>query len=337
VFSKQVGVDLGTANVRVYVRGRGLVLNEPTVVAHSATDERVLAFGREAREMEERSPPRILITRPIRAGVIADYGVTALLLRQVLRQVVGRFNLARPTVMICIPAGVTSVESRAVLDATLQAGAREAHLIPAPLAAAIGAAVPLASAGGNMLVDVGGGTCQAAVLSLNDIVLSGTLRQGSNRADELVATFLKRRHNLLVGRHTAEEVKIHLGSAIPSPENTSFEVRGMDQVSGLPKTITIGSWEITEAISEWLGALVSNVRAVLEQTPPELAADVVDKGMILTGGGAMLRNLDKLLTRETGIPAYVADEPTACVAIGAGRALEQYRIFRDSLLHTGNN
>ena len=335
MFSKQVGVDLGTSNIRVYVRGRGVVLNEPTVVAHSATDERVLAIGREAREMEERSPARVLITRPVRNGVIADYGVTALLLRHVLRRVVGGLNLARPTVMVCIPAGVTNVESRAVLDATLQAGAREAHLIAAPLAAAIGANIPLASPSGNMLVDVGGGTCEAAVLSLNDIVVSSTMRQGSARIDELIVTFLKRRHNLIVGRHTAEDLKLQTGSAVPQPENVYVDVRGLDQVSGLPKTISVGSWEITEAISEMTAAIVANVRSVLEQTPPELASDVVDKGMILTGGGALLRNLDKLLTRETGIPGFVAEDPTGCVAIGAGKALEHYRVYRDSLLHTG--
>jgi rod shape-determining protein MreB len=335
VFGKQVGIDLGTSNLRVYVRGRGVVLNEPTVVAHSATDDRVLAIGREAREMEERTPPRIVISRPIRDGVIADYGVTTALLRHVLRRVSGRISLSRPTVMICIPAGVTNVESRAVLDATLQAGAREAHLIAAPLAAAIGANIPIASPSGNMLIDLGGGTCEAAVLSLNDIVVSSTMRQGGNRMDELIVTHLKRRHNLLVGRHTAEEVKQQIGSALPSPEVATMEIRGIDQVSGLPRTVSISSAEIAEALAEALAAVVGNVRAVLEQTPPELASDVVEKGMLLTGGGALLRNLDKLLARETGVPAYVADDPSACVAIGAGRALEHYKIFRDSLLHTG--
>jgi rod shape-determining protein MreB and related proteins len=325
VFAKQVGIDLGTSNLRVYVRGQGVVLNEPTV----------LAIGREARDMEERTPPRILISRPIRDGVIADYGVTSALLRHVLRKVSGRISLSRPTVMICIPAGVTNVESRAVLDATLQAGAREAHLIAAPLAAAIGANIPIASPSGNMLVDLGGGTCEAAVLSLNDIVVSSTMRQGGNRMDELIVTHLKRRHNLLVGRHTAEEVKQQIGSAMPPPEASTMEIRGIDQVSGLPRTVSISSAEIAEALAEALAAVVANVRAVLEQTPPELASDVVEKGMILTGGGALLRHLDKLLARETGVPAYVADDPSACVAIGAGRALEHYKIFRDSLLHTG--
>ena len=335
MFAKQLGVDLGTSNIRVYLRGRGIVLTEPTVVAHTAADDRVLAIGREAREMEERSPPRIAITRPIRDGVIADYGVTAALLRYVLRRVCGRLNLTRPTVMICIPAGVTSVESRAVLDATLQAGAREAHLIAAPLAAAVGANIPLASPSGNMVVDLGGGTCQAAVLSLNDIVVSSTTRRGGKRADELIATYLKRRHNLIVGRHSAEDVKLQIGSAVRLPEDTRFEVKGVDQVSGLPKAVSVGSWEITEAIGETLTTVVSTVRAVLEQTPPELASDVVDKGMILTGGGALLRNLDKLLTRDTGVPAYLAEDPTSCVAIGAGKALEHYKIFRDSLLPAG--
>jgi rod shape-determining protein MreB and related proteins len=335
VFAKQVGIDLGTSNVRVYVRGRGIVLDEPTVVAHSATDDRVVAIGGAAREMEERSPARIVITRPIRAGVIADYGVTALLLRHLLQQVVGRLNLMRPSVMISIPAGVTNVESRAVLDATVYAGAREAHLIAAPLAAAIGADVPLASPSGNMVVSLGGGTSEAAVLSLNDIVVSSTVRQGGSRIDELIAIFLKRRYNLLVGRHTAEEVKLQIGSALPQSENVTIDVRGIDQVSGLPKAVAVGTWEITEATADAVNAMVAAVRAVLEQTPPELASDVVDKGMLLTGGGALLRNLDKLLTRETGIPAYLAEDPPSCVAIGAGRALEHYKVFRESLLHPG--
>jgi rod shape-determining protein MreB len=335
VFTKQVGIDLGTSYVRVYVRGRGLVLNEPTVVAYSAIDERVLAVGREAREMEERAPPRIVISRPIRDGVIADYGVTTALLRHVLQRAVGRSPFARPTVMVSIPAGVTNVESRAVLDATLQAGARQAYLIPAPLAAALGANIPIAGPSGNLLVHLGGGTCEAVVLSLNDIVVSSTIRQGGNRIDELIATFLKRKHNLIVGRHTAEEVKLQIGSALPLAENVSLEVKGVDQVTGLPRSVVVSSWEVTEAISEALAAIVGNVRAVLEQTPPELASDVVDKGMLLTGGGALLRNLDKLLTREVGVPAYLADEPSTCVAIGAGKALEHFKIFRYSLLHAG--
>ncbi|HWP29842.1 MAG TPA: rod shape-determining protein [Chloroflexota bacterium] len=335
MFTKQVGIDLGTSYVRVYVRGRGLVLQEPTVVAYSATDERVLAVGREAREMEERAPPRIVICRPIRDGVIADYGVTTALLRHVLQRAVGRSPFVRPTVMVSIPAGVTNVESRAVLDATLQAGARQVYLIPAPLAAALGANIPIAGPSGNLLVHLGGGTCEAVVLSLNDIVVSSTIRQGGNRIDELIATFLKRKHNLIVGRHTAEDVKLQIGSALPLAENVSLEVKGVDQVTGLPRSVVVSSWEITEAISEALAAIVANVRAVLEQTPPELASDVVDKGMILTGGGALLRNLDKLLTREVGVPAYLADEPSACVAIGAGKALEHFKILRYSLLHAG--
>jgi rod shape-determining protein MreB len=335
VFAKQVGIDLGTTNIRAYVRGQGLVLDQPTIVAYSGTDDRTVAIGHEAREMEERSPSRYVFTRPIRAGVIADYGVTALLLRHVLRRIVGRVNLSRPAVMVSIPAGVTNVESRAVLDAVLYAGAREAHLIAAPLAAGIGANLPLASPSGNMVLDIGGGTCEAAVLSLNDIVVSSTTRQGGSRIDELIATFLKRRYNLLVGRHTAEEVKLQIGSALPQSENVTTEVRGIDQVSGLPKSVPVGTWEITEATADAVNAIVATARAALEQTPPELASDVVDKGMILTGGGALLRNLDKLLTRETGIPAYLAEDPPACVAVGAGKALEHYKVFRDSLLHAG--
>ncbi len=334
MLSKQVGLDLGTANLRVWVRGRGLIVDEPTVVALTAADERLVAIGHEAREMEERSPARFVLRRPVRAGVIADYGIAAVLLHELLRGVVGRFALVRPTVMVCVPAGATNVESRAMLEATVQAGAREVHLIPAPLAAAIGAGVPLASASGNLLVDVGAGTCQAAVLSLNDIVVSSTLRRGSQAIDDLIVAFFKRRHNLLIGHRTAEDLKVQFVSALPRDGAAAVEVRGVDQVSGLPRTATVTVAELSEAIGEMTAAIVGTVRAVLEQTPPELVADVADKGMILTGGGALLRDLDKLLARETGIPAYLADDPTACMALGAGKALEHLAVFRDSLLHS---
>src|SRR3954447_24362904 len=259
MFSKAIGIDLGTANVLVYVSGRGIVLNEPSVVAYSEADSRVLAVGRQAREMLGRSPDRIQVVRPMRDGVVADYTITEAMLRYFIRKVSGRLSLFRPIVMICIPAGVTNVESRAVLDATLQAGAPEAHLIAAPLAAAIGANIPIASPSGNMLVDLGGGTCEAAVLSLNDIVVSSTMRVGGNKMDELIQTYMRRKYNLLVGRHTAEEVKQQIGSAIPSPEIATMEIRGIDQVSGLPRTVSISSAEIAEALAEALAAVVSNV------------------------------------------------------------------------------
>jgi rod shape-determining protein MreB len=267
----------------------------------------------------------------MRDGVIADYTITEAMLRYFIRRVSGPFNLFRPIVMICIPAGVTNVESRAVLDATLQAGAREAHLIPEPLAAAIGANVPIDGPAGNMVIDIGGGTTEAAVISLNDIVVSASIRVGGNRIDELIQTYVRRKYNLVIGDRTAEEIKLRAGSAIPLRDEEIVEVRGRDQIDGLPKMRQLSSHEITEATSDALNQIVSTVKSVLEQTPPELAADIVDKGMVLTGGGALLRNIDRLLARETGVPAYIAEDPLSCVAIGAGRALEHLSVFRDSL------
>src|SRR5437867_933941 len=331
LFGRAIGIDLGTANVLVYMKGKGIVLNEPSVVAYSASDSKVLAVGTKARGMLGRTPERVIVTRPMRDGVIADYTITQAMLRHFIRQVCGRFQIFKPTVMICIPAGVTSIESRAVLDATLQAGAREAHLIAEPLAAAIGAGVPIAGPSGNMIVDIGGGTSEAAIISLNDIVVSSSIRVGGNKLDDVITTFVKRRYNLIIGERTAEEIKIQIGSALPLERELEMDVRGRDQVEGLPKTIRLTSSEATEALSETLTLIVGNVKAVLEQTPPELAADVSDRGMILTGGGALVRNLDTLLARETGVAAYVAEDPLSCVAIGAGRALENYAIFRDCL------
>lgn len=331
MFGKAIGVDLGTANVLVYMKGRGIVLNEPSVVAYSASDSKVLAVGTEARQMLGRTPGRVIVTRPMRDGVIADFMITQAMLRYFIRKVSGRFNLFKPTVMICIPVGVTGIESRAVLDATIQAGAREAHLIAEPLAAAIGAGIPISGPSGNMVVDIGGGTSEAAIISLNDIVVSSSIRVGGNKIDDIITTFVKRRHNLIIGERTAEEIKIQIGSALPLERELDMEVRGRDQVEGLPKTIRLTSTEITEALSETLALIVGNAKTVLEQTPPELAADVVDRGMILTGGGALVRNLDTMFARETGVAAYVAEDPLSCVAIGAGRALENYAIFRDCL------
>jgi rod shape-determining protein MreB len=331
VFSKYIGIDLGTANVLVYVKGRGIVLNEPSVVAYSSADNRVIAVGSHARQMLGRTPGRINVARPMRDGVIADYLVTEAMLRYFISKVVGKYSLFRPVVMVCIPAGVTNVESRAVLDATIQAGAKEAHLIAEPLAAAIGSNVPISSPSGNMVVDIGGGTCEAAVISLNDIVVSESVRVGGNKIDEMISTYVRKKYNLHIGDRTAEDIKVAIGSALPLERELEVEIRGRDTIDGLPKTRVITSHEVTEAISDALAQIVSNVRTVLEQTPPELAADVADKGMILTGGGALLRNLDKMLSVQTGVPAYVADDPLSCVAIGAGRALEHFTIFKDSL------
>ena len=330
--SKQIGIDLGTANVLVYSRGRGVVINEPSVVAISAKDGKVKAVGLEARDMLGREPRETIeVVRPMREGVIADYVVTQKMLEYFISKAVGRFSFVRPEVMICVPAGVTGVERRAVRDAALNAGARRAWLISEPLAAAIGAKIPVADPSGNMIIDIGGGTTEVAVISLNGIVVARSLRVGGNRFDEAISHHIRRKFNLRVGDRTAEEVKIAIGTAMPLEEDLTMEVRGRDEVAGLPRTIQIGANEVSDAITEPLEAIIGAVRAVLEETPPELSSDIIDKGMILTGGGAMLRNLPELLTEVTGVPCYVADDPISCVAIGTGLALEHMDILRDSL------
>ncbi len=330
--SKQIGIDLGTANVLVYSRGRGVVINEPSVVAISAKDGKVKAVGLEARDMLGREPRETIeVVRPMREGVIADYIVTQKMLEYFISKAVGRFSFVRPEVMICVPAGVTGVERRAVRDAALNAGARRAYLISEPLAAAIGAKIPVADPSGNMIIDIGGGTTEVAVISLNGIVVARSLRVGGNRFDEAISHHVRRKFNLRIGDRTAEEVKIAIGTAMPLEEDLTMEVRGRDEVAGLPRTIQISANEVSDAITEPLEAIIGAVRAVLEETPPELSSDIIDKGMILTGGGALLRNLPELLTEVTGVPCYVADDPISCVAIGTGLALEHMDILRDSL------
>jgi rod shape-determining protein MreB len=331
MFERQIGIDLGTVNVLVYVSGRGIVLREPSVVAISIRDNKIVSVGQEAREMIGRSPESIEVARPMREGVIADYVVTEAMLRYFIRKVIGRNPLLKPRVMISVPRGVTSVESRAVHDAAMQAGAKEAYLIPEPLASAYGAGLPIGTPTGNMVVDIGGGTTEAAVISMNDIVVWSSVRVGGIRTDEAIISYVRKKYNLIIGEQTAEEIKIQIGSALPQAEELTLEVRGRDQVAGLPKTITLTSGEITEAIAEPMASIISVVKQTLEKTPPELAADIIDRGMVLSGGGALLRNLDKLLTKETNVPCFVAEHPMACVAIGAGRALENFHIMRRSL------
>jgi rod shape-determining protein MreB len=331
MLTKQIGIDLGTVNVLVFVRGKGIVLREPSVVAISANDSRIVAVGEEARQMLGRTPETIEVMRPMRGGVIADYQVTEAMLRYFLSKVCGRVRLIRPDVMISVPVGVTSVESRAVRDAAIQAGSRAAYLIPEPLAAALGADMPIHTPTGNMLVNIGGGVSEAAVIAVNGIVVSNSVRVGGIKTDEAIAAYIRRKYNLLVGEQTAEEIKIQIGSALPLEEDLVMEVRGRDQVSGLPKTISITSGEVTEAIVEPLAAIAATVRSVLEKTPPELSSDIIDRGIVMTGGGALLRNVDRFLTAETGVPCHVAEDPLACVAKGAGKALEQYSILKRSL------
>ena len=329
---KQLGIDLGTANVLVFLRGRGIVINEPSVVAISARDGKVKAVGIEARNMLGREPRETIeVARPMKNGVIADYVVTQEMLRYFINKAVGRFSLIRPEVMICVPAGVTGVERRAVRDAALHAGARRAYLISEPLAAAIGAKVPVADPSGNMIIDIGGGTTEVAVISLNGIVVARSIRMGGNRFDDAIHNYIKRKYNLRIGDRTAEELKIGIGTALPVEEDLIMEVRGRDEVAGLPRTVQIHANEMVEAISEPLEAIIGAVRAVLEETPPELSSDIIDKGMILTGGGALLRNLAELLSEVTGVLCYVADDPLTCVAIGTSLALEYFDVIRDSL------
>ncbi len=331
MMTRYIGIDLGTANVLVYVKGRGIVLNEPSVVAISTVDGRVKAVGKAAFDMIGRTPESIEVVRPMQNGVIADYVVTEAMIKHLIGRATGRFNLFKPTVMISIPEGVTSVEQRAVRDAALQAGAVHAYLIPEPLAAAIGARIPVSDPNGSLVIDIGGGTTEVAVITLNDIAESNSVRIGGNKLDEAISNYIKRKYNLMIGERTAEELKIRIGSAVPLEEELEMEVRGRDQVAGLPRTITVRTNEVVEAIAEPLEAIVGAVRTVLERTPPELASDIIDRGMIMTGGGSLLRHIDELMTQVTGIPCYVADNPLQCVAIGTGIALERLDVLRDSL------
>jgi rod shape-determining protein MreB and related proteins len=331
MFEKKIGIDLGTANVLVYVKGRGIVIQEPSIVAISISDNKIVAVGEEARTMLGRVPEAIEVLHPLRDGVIADYVVTEALLRYFIERIAGRFRLTRPIVMVSVPVGVTSVEERAVRDAARQASGREAYVIPEPLAAAIGAGMPIDTPTGSMVVDIGGGTSESAVVSVYGIVVSSSVRVGGLKFDDAIASYLRRKHNLVIGEQTAEEIKIAIGSALPMDEPMAIEVQGRDQVAGLPRTITVTSDEVTEALAEPLAAVVGVVKNVLEQTPPELASDIIDRGMVLTGGGALLRNVDRLLAQQTNVPCYIADNPMACVALGAGRAIDIYDAIRRSM------
>ena len=329
MFGKRIGVDLGTANVLVYVKGRGIVIAEPSVVAVAQRDNSIVAVGTEAREMLGRTPGAIQVIRPMREGVIADYVTTEAMLRYFIGRIIGRFALIKPEVMICVPAGVTGVEQRAVQDAAEAAGARRpAHLIPEPLAAAIGARIPVHAPQGHMIVDIGGGRTEAAVISMYGIVVTESVRVAGDRLDDAIAAYVKRRHNLIIGDRTAEELKIAIGSALPLDEEMSYQVRGRDQITGLPRTITVTSSDITQAIQDPLQSICGAVRSVLERTPPELASDVVDRGIVLTGGTGLLRNLDRMITADIGIPCYVADNPLECVAMGAGIALDHLDLIK---------
>ena len=333
LFTPHIAIDLGTINVLVHVQGRGVVLQEPSVVAIREDEDRttIVEVGRAAREMYGRTPEEIEVMRPLRDGVIADYFVTEAMLRYFIDKVSGRFHLRRPVVMISVPYGVTSVERRAVKEASLAAGAREVHLIPEPLAAAIGAGLPIGTPTGNMIVDLGGGSTEAAVISMNGIVCAESVRVGGIHLDDAIINYTRKKYNLVIGEPTAEEIKIKIGAAKALDDRLEMQVQGRDQISGLPKTITFNSDEVVEAIEEPFSAISNVIRAVLAKTPPELAADIIDRGMALTGGVALLREVELSLTAEAGVPAYVADNPIACTALGAGKALAELPILQRSI------
>lgn len=332
---KNIAIDLGTANTLVWVAGEGLIVNEPTVVAISADDSKVVAVGEEAKLMLGRTPEALIASRPMRDGVIADYQVTEAMLRYFISKVTGRFQFFKPEVMVCVPAGCTQVERRAALDATLSAGAAHAYLIDEPLAAAIGAGIPVSAPSGHMIVDIGGGSTEAAVISLGGVVTHKSVRVAGNKIDEAIQAYLKKKHNLIIGDQTSEEVKLKIGSAMPLVKEEKLELSGRDLVFGLPRSLVITSSEVTEAIKPVLNQIVGGVKAVLEDTPPELAADIIDKGIVMSGGTSQLRNLDKLMTEETGVPSHVADEPLLCVVRGTGLVLENIELWKRSVTSRG--
>lgn len=332
MFSKRIGIDLGTANTLVYLVGQGIVLNEPTVVAVTAEENRVVAVGKEAKEMLGRTPGNIVAMRPLRDGVIADYTITEAMLSYFIDKAAGKSRFFKPEVMVCIPSGVTQVERRAVLDATMSAGAKVAYLIDEPLAAAIGAKIPIAQAAGHMVVDIGGGSTECAVISLGGVVVHDSVRVGGNKIDEAIANYTKKKFNLLIGERTAEEIKIGIGNAvIESAEAKKMEIRGRDSIAGLPRTITLTEGMVNEAISSVLMDIIQAVKRVLEQTPPELASDIIDKGVVMSGGTSLLVNFDKLMTKVTGVPCHVAEDALLCVIRGTGVALENIELYKRSI------
>ena len=335
-FSNDLAIDLGTANTLVYVKGKGIVLSEPSVVAVRKSDRdprpRVLAVGREAKMMLGRTPGNIVAIRPMKDGVIADFEITEAMLRHFIRKVHNRRSLIRPRIIICVPSGITPVEKRAVRESAESAGAREVYLIEEPMAAAIGAGLPITEPICNMVVDIGGGTSEVAVISLAGIVYSKSVRVGGDKMDEAILQYVKRTYNLLIGERTSEIIKTTIGNASPGPESESMDVKGRDLVTGIPKIININSDEVRQAIQEQIDTIVAVVKTAREQTPPELAADIVDRGIYLTGGGALLKNLDILLHQETGLPIKIADDPLTTVVLGSGRALDNLNILKEVMI-----
>ncbi len=334
MFIKRIGIDLGTTYTLVHLPRRGIVINEPSVVAVSVADKKILAVGQEAKDMLGRTPDTIIALKPLKDGVIADYRTTEAMLRYFINKAVGGVRLFRPEVMVAVPAGISSTERRAVIDATIAAGARAAYIIKEPVAAAIGADIPIGSASGHMIVDIGGGTAEMAVISLGGIVASTSVRVGGNKFDAAIIEYIRRKYNLAIGERTAEEIKISIGSALYLEDKLTMEVRGRDMITGLPRVITVTSNDVTDAIQNELEEVIEATKNILHKTPPELSADIMDKGMILSGGSSLLRNIDQLLTRTTGVPAFIADDPILCVAKGTGIALENLDSYKRSILAT---
>ena len=334
--SQDMGIDLGTANTLVHVKGKGIVIREPSVVAVQKDTNEVLAIGAEAKRMIGRTPGNIVAIRPLKDGVIADFDITQAMLKFFIKKAIGNKTFVRPRVVVGVPSGVTAVERRAVLDATIQAGAREAYLIEEPMAAAIGAGLPVQEATGNMVVDIVGGTSEVAVISLGGIVVSRSVRIGGDKMDEAIVQYIKKRYNLLIGERTAEEIKITIGTAMKIENPDTMEIRGRDLVTGLPKTLTIDANQMQEALTEPVAGIIDAVRGSLERTPPELSADIMDRGIVMTGGASLLRNLDRLLSKETGMPVYVSDSALSCVALGTGIAVEHVDIYKKGFMAASN-
>ncbi len=329
---RKIGIDLGTANTLVFVPGKGVMINEPSVVAISVVENKVLAVGNEAKEMLGRTPDTIVASQPLRDGAIADYRVTEAMLRYFINKVMGRFRFFRPEIVLSIPAGVTSTERRAVVDAALKAGAKAAYVVKEPILAAIGAGIPIHTAQGNMIINIGGGTSEIAIISLGGVVASHSARVGGNRIDQAISDYIKRKYSLAIGDRTAEEVKMKIGSAIAQVKEDFLEVSGRDLMGGLPKTVNISSNEVTEAIQDELREIIHVIKQVLQETPPELAADIMDKGMVLSGGTAQLRYLDQLIAKTIGVPCYVAENPAFCVVKGTGIVLENLEVYKRSIV-----
>ncbi len=332
MFVKKIGIDLGTCNSLVFIPDKGIVLSEPSVVAVSLDENRILAVGQEAKEMTGRTPDTIRVYRPLKDGVIADFRVTQAMISYFIKKVIPRFQFFKPELMISIPAGITSTERRAVIEAALGAGAKQAFVAKEPILAAIGAGIPIGSCSGNLIVDIGGGTSEVAVISLGGIVSAISLRSGGDKMDRAISDFIKKKYSLAIGEKTAEEIKIKIGTALPEKGERFLDIRGRDLIAGLPKNIKISSNEVCEAVSETLQEIIQTIKQILRITPPELSADVMDKGMVLSGGGALLKNLDKLIARSTGVPCSVAEEPLFCVAKGTGVVLENLEVYKKSIM-----